>query len=142
MNKPQEYFNDFCSKKGLKKSKQREKVVNTFLQTERHIGSFELYDIIRKQDKKIGYSTVYRTLKLLAEAGLAQALDMGYETRFEHKFEHKHHDHFLCVKCGKAIEFSSPKIEKIQNRFAEKYNFSPQKHSLIIYGLCKECNKI
>ena len=142
MDESREHFKVYCSAKGLKNSKQRDKVADVFLKTEEHISALDLYDLMRKDNIGIGYSTVYRTLNLLVDAGLAREIDIGDELHFEHKLGHKHHDHFLCVKCGKAIEFSSPKIEKIQNRFAAKYNFSPQKHSLIIYGLCKECNKI
>ena len=141
MNKPVEYFKDFCLKKGLKNSLQRDKVVESFLSTERHISTQELYDILRKRGERIGYSTVYRTLKLLTEAGLAQVIVAGDETRFEHKFEHKHHDHFICERCGRAIEFTSPVMERIQERYAKKHNFSIRDHSLIIYGLCSKCQK-
>lgn len=142
MNKPQEYFKNYCSNKGLKNSKQRDKVVDKFLETEKHISAFRLYESLIKQGEEIGYSTVYRTLKLLTDAGLAQTIEIDGEAYFEHKFGHKHHDHFLCIKCGKATEFTSPKIERIQESLAKKHNFTPQNHSLIIYGLCKECNKI
>jgi Fur family ferric uptake transcriptional regulator len=141
MEKAIQHFNDFCIKQGLKNSKQRDKVVNTFLRTERHIGSFELYDIIRRKDKKIGYSTVYRTLKLLVEAGIAQTVSYGEEVHFEHKLGHKHHDHFICDKCGATIEFSNPTIEHMQEKLAKKHNFSAREHSLIIYGTCKKCSK-
>lgn len=139
MNKSLEYFKDFCRKRGLKNSKQRDKVVEAFLATERHVGSFELYDILRKQGNRIGYSTVYRTLKLLTEAGLARTIEMEYETRFEHKFAHKHHDHFICERCGKTIEFASPTMERIQEQVAKKHNFAIREHSLIIYGRCAKC---
>lgn len=141
MEKSIQHFNNFCIKKNLKNSKQRAKVVDAFLQNERHISSYELYDTIRRNDKKIGYSTVYRTLKLLVEAGIAQIVDYCNEVHFEHKLGHRHHDHFICDKCGATIEFSGPMIENIQKKLAKKYKFSLREHSLIIYGTCKKCGK-
>lgn len=141
MDKSREYFKAYCSAKGLKNSKQRDKVVEIFLKTEEHISALDLYNLMRKDDTKVGYSTIYRTLKLLVDAGLAREIQIGDELHFEHKLGHKHHDHFLCQKCGKAIEFSSPKIERMQDNLANKFGFLPQKHSLIIYGICKECRK-
>ncbi|MBS4016371.1 MAG: transcriptional repressor [Candidatus Latescibacteria bacterium] len=139
MTKSEVYFQKYCRRAGLKRSGQRDKVFNMFLKTEQHISAFRLFEKIRKQGEKIGYSTVYRTLRLLVKAGLAQTLTFGGETHFEHKFKHKHHDYFICSKCGKTIEFTSPTIERIQNRLAKKYNFTPQKHTLLIYGLCINC---
>jgi Fur family ferric uptake transcriptional regulator len=141
MEKTREYFKSFCRKKGLKRSVQRDNVVSVFLATEEHLSAFDLYDLMRRKKISIGYSTIYRALKLLVEAGVAREINFGDELHFEHKFGHKHHDHFLCQKCGKAIEFSSPKIEKMQDKLARKYHFAVQKHSLILYGLCKECRK-
>lgn len=135
----QEYFRNYCLKKGLKSSKIRDIIVDTFLTTEEHISAYDLYNIIRKDKQLVGFSTVYRTLKLLVDAGIAREVNFGSETHFEHLFGHKHHDHFVCQQCGKVIEFHSKKIEQIQNNLAVKYRFLPTKHSLIIYGFCKEC---
>jgi Fur family ferric uptake transcriptional regulator len=141
MTKFETYFLKYCNKTGLKQSSKRYKVVNLFLKTEEHISAFTLFEKLKKQGNKIGYSTVYRTLRLLAKADLAQTIKFGGEIHFEHKFGHKHHDHFICSKCGKTIEFTSPTIERIQNQLAKKHNFQTQKHTLIIYGLCSKCRR-
>lgn len=133
------YFKDYCKKSGYYSSIQRDKVVRLFLKTEKHISAFQLYEELKAKGERIGYSTVYRTLKLLTKAGLADTLNYAGEKHFEHKFAHKHHDHFICDKCGKTIEFSNPTIERIQTILAKKYNFSAEQHSLIIYGLCSKC---
>ncbi len=140
MNKGEAYFQNYCKKAGLKRSGQRGKIVSLFLKIEEHISAFSLYESLRKQGEKIGYSTVYRTLRLLVKAGLAQSTTFNGETNFEHKLEHKHHDHFVCSKCGQTIEFTNPTIERIQNQLARKDKFNASKHSLIIYGLCSKCN--
>lgn len=141
MEKPEVFFQEFCVEAGLKHSQQRDKVINLFLKTEKHISAFGLFEKIKKQGEKIGYSTVYRTLCLLVRSGLAQTVNYGKETHYEHKFEHTHHDHFICDKCGKTIEFTSLKLERFQNQIAKKYRFSASKHSLLIYGLCLKCQK-
>lgn len=139
MIKSEAYFKHYCNKAGLKHSRQRDKVVNLFLKTEEHMSAISLFERLRKQGNKIGYSTVYRTLQLLVKAGVAQSITYGGETHFEHKFEHRHHDHFVCNDCGNTIEFTNPTIERIQSQLAKKYKFIAHKHSLIIYGLCVKC---
>ena len=140
MKNEQAVFDDFRIKKKLKRSEQRNQIIEKFLTLEKHVSALELYNVMRKHGIKIGYSTVYRTLRLLAESGLARKVDLGQgEARFEHKLGHKHHDHLFCLRCGKMVEFTSPKIEKLQNQIAQKNHFSPNAHNLVIYGLCEKC---
>jgi Fur family ferric uptake transcriptional regulator len=139
MNKTEVFFRDYCRNNGYYNANQRDKVVSLFLKTEKHVSAFQLYEKLKKKGERIGYSTVYRTLKLLTEAGLADTLNYADEKHFEHKFAHKHHDHFICDKCGKTIEFSSETIERMQTKLAKKYKFFAKQHNLIIYGLCSKC---
>lgn len=133
-------FAKFCADKNLKRSQQREQVLEAFLKTEKHVTVQDLYDLMRKQGIEVGYTTVYRTLKLLSECGLASKVDFNDgKTRFEHKFAHQHHDHLVCLRCGKIREFHNPQIEKIQNEISETQGFIPRSHTLVIYGICKEC---
>ena len=98
-------FNQFLGKKGLRKSKQRDKVVDVFLRVERHLSTQELFDIVRKKDKNIGYATVARTLKLLVESDLCTTVDFGDGVqRYEHKYGHEHHDQLICIKCGQCFD--------------------------------------
>ncbi len=141
MRKEAKLFQDYCNQKKLKMSERRNRVLATFLATEKHVSALELYNEMKNHGIGIGYSTVYRTLRLLAESGLAREVDLGSgETYFEHQLGHRHHDHLKCLRCGKTIEFFSPKIEKLQNHIAQKNNFHPQTHNLIIYGLCAKCH--
>ena len=140
MKKEQKVFEDFRLRRKLKRSEQRNRVIEKFLALERHVSALELYNEMRNQGIDVGYSTVYRTLRLLAESGLARKVDFGKgETHFEHKFRHRHHDHLVCLNCGRTIEFSSPRIENLQNQIAKKHKFKPRAHNLIIYGLCERC---
>ena len=135
-------FDDFIRLKGLRHTHQREKILDIFLSTERHVSCDELYKLVRKQDSGVGYTTVYRTMKILSESGLCEEIDLGDGIlRFEHKYGHEHHDHLICIKCGRFIEVTSPKIEEIQELMAKKHLFTPTKHKLDIFGVCKKCLK-
>jgi Fur family ferric uptake transcriptional regulator len=133
-------FIGFCEGRGLRATRQRRKILEVFLGTEGHLSADEFYHLLKRRGVKVGYTTVYRTLKLLVEAGIARTVDLGRrEAHFEHKLSHAHHDHLVCVKCGKSIEFVSSTIEEIQEKVAKRKRFLPQRHSLVIYGLCEEC---
>ncbi len=135
-------FNQFLRQKGLRQTKQRDEIVKLFLRTERHLSTQELFDIIRKKDKDVGYATVARTIKLLAESGLCRVVDFGDGVqRFEHKYGHEHHDHLICLSCGKFEEIYSPKLEKIQGELVKKHGYVQEKHKLDIFGLCPKCAK-
>ncbi|MDP3788975.1 MAG: Fur family transcriptional regulator [Candidatus Omnitrophota bacterium] len=142
MRKEIEILESFIREKGLRYTPQREEILKAFLSQEKHLSSDELYKILRKKSTKIGYTTVYRTMKLLAEAGLCDEVDLGDGiARYEHKYGHKHHDHLICIKCGKASEAMKPAIEKMQDRLAEEHGFTPIKHKLEIFGICRNCKK-
>lgn len=142
MRKGYEILDRFIESKGLRHTDQRETILNVFLSTERHVSCEELYKLVRKKDRRIGYTTVYRTMKLLSELGLCGEIDFGDGVlRFEHKYGHQHHDHLICTKCGKFIEVMEPEIEELQDNLAKEYKFNPIKHKLQIFGICKKCQK-
>jgi Fur family ferric uptake transcriptional regulator len=124
----------------LKHTKQRELILSTFLEAKRHVTSEELYHTVREQHSNIGYTTVYRTMKLLVEAGLAteRRFDDGI-TRYE--VEHEHHDHLVCVKCGKIQEFECKTIEETQNEIAAQHDFQVLRHRHELYGHCGDCRE-
>ena len=142
MKKEFQIFDEYIGSKGLRHTSQRERVLETFLSTEKHVSADELFKLVRKKDRKIGYTTVYRTMKLLSECGLCAEIDFDDGIlRFEHIYAHKHHDHLVCTKCGKFIEVMKPSIEKLQGRLAKEHAFLPIRHKLQIFGICKECRK-
>ena len=101
----------------LKHTKQRDLILEIFLNAKQHVTSDELYQAVRAKHPSIGYTTVYRTMRLLCDAGLAEEhhFDDGV-TRYE--IEHEHHDHLVCTRCGKIIEFECRSIEATQTRIA------------------------
>ncbi|MEO0128613.1 MAG: transcriptional repressor [candidate division WOR-3 bacterium] len=130
----------YSKKHKLKSSQKRKFIIDYFLSQNKHLSTEDLYIMIKNKKLKIGYSTIYRTLKLLAECGLASIhhFEKGI-TRFEPVHKKSHHDHLICIKCGSITEFTNQEIEKIQKRIARKYNFSVSDHKLEIYGLCLKC---
>lgn len=134
-------LNLYIDHKGLRNSSARETIAKEFFKTKDHITIEELLSKTRKLNPKIGIATVYRTLHLLQECGLAIRRDFNTGVvSFEPQTDH-HHDHLICTSCGKIIEFFFDEIEKGQNKVAQKYDFVLQHHKMELYGICKNCRK-
>jgi Fur family transcriptional regulator, ferric uptake regulator len=134
-----EAFAAYLVKNRLKRSDQREVILDAFLKSERHLSVDDLLHIVQKRRPDIGRTTVYRTLKLLAAAGLASELTLDGQTRFELDYGRAHHDHFFCKSCGEISEFSSPEIERIQEEIAAGIGFVIDGHRHHIFGFCRRC---
>jgi Fur family ferric uptake transcriptional regulator len=135
-------FNNCIAEKNMKYSKKRQLIVAYFVNAGRHFTVEQLYDEIKKTHKGISYTTIYRTLKLLVECGIASMNHFGEEeTIFELRSKEQHHDHLICKRCGRIIEFTHQGIERFQDEVTEKYGFTAQNHILQIYGICKQCKK-
>jgi Fur family ferric uptake transcriptional regulator len=131
----------YIEKRGLRNSSARETIAKEFFKTKDHITIEELLLKTRKLNPKIGIATVYRTLHLLQECGLAIRRDFNTGVvSFEPQTEH-HHDHLICISCGKIIEFFFEEIERAQIKVAQKYDFVLQHHKMELYGSCKNCRK-
>src|SRR5688572_29901217 len=142
MTEEKEVLLKHLQKKGLKRTAQRDLILDIFLRTEEHLSSEDLYRLVQKEDPSIGQTTVYRTLKLLSEAGLAREVRFGdNRTHYEHNYKHQHHDHMICSECGRIIEFFSAELEGIQDAMAAKHKFQITQHLLRIIGICAECRR-
>jgi Fur family ferric uptake transcriptional regulator len=140
MKNEKKIFEDFLGKKSLRDTPQRWLILDEFLKREQHTTTEELYDIVKQRDRTIGQATVYRTLKLLCEAGLAQEVDFGDGVmRYEHLYGHAHHDHLVCQGCGKTVEVVDTVIEELQQRLSAQYGFQLTGHEMYLYGLCEKC---
>ena len=140
LNDAKEIFRNYIREKGLRNTRQREEILDAFLSAEKHITVEELFAAIRVKNPEIGYATVHRNLCLLCECGLADEIKIGKQkTRYEPKFGQKHHDHLICLKCGRFIEVNDSKIEKLQEKLTEANDFIPVRHKLEIYGICTKC---
>jgi Fur family transcriptional regulator, ferric uptake regulator len=127
---------------GLKTTKQREEILKVFLNSTGHKNLSQIHAQVSKVDPKIGVITVYRTLKLLARFGLAaQRKFSDGETRYEPTARGNHHDHLICLGCGKIIEFENEALEALQGSIAERYHFKVFHHRMELYGQCADCAK-
>ena len=116
-----EVFISFLKKKGLKNTAQRERILEVFLSEERHLTAEDLCLLIRKKNPEIGFATVYRTMKLLCETGLASEIYLeDNKARYEHKYKHELHEHIVCVKCGRTIELKIPEVKVLAKRVEKK----------------------
>jgi Fur family ferric uptake transcriptional regulator len=131
----------YMVKKGLRSTDQRRLIIETFFRADNHVSIEELLARVRSKDPRVGYATVYRTLKLLAECGVANERRFGDGlTRYELADDATHHDHLICLECGDITEFEEPRIEELQERIARKYGFSLRSHKHELYGVCPRCN--
>ncbi len=133
-------FTSYLRDNGLKMTRQRELLVRTFLGAEGHLSAEELFDLTRRRDARLGYATVFRTLKAMVECGVARETDFSDgRTRFEKHFRKPDHHHIICQSCGKAIEFFSPELEELEERIVARYHVKPIKQKFQIYGICEDC---
>lgn len=133
-------FREYLAQKGLKSTKQREIILDEFLRAGAHLSTEELYLKLRKKNPTLGYATVYRTLKLFAECGIAAECHFSNrETRYEASSGAEHHDHLICTDCGAIIEFEDPRIEQLQEKVAMEHDFRIVSHRLELFGLCAKC---
>ena len=133
-------FKTWTSGKGLKATKQREEILKVFLNSSGHKNLPQIYAQVVKVNPKIGYTTVYRTLKLLTRLGLAAQRKFAEgETQYESTSGRNHHDHLICLECGKIIEFEDEVLETLQNGIARRYRFKIFHHRMELYGRCADC---
>lgn len=128
----------YLARKGLKVTQQRRLITQVFFDPEHredHPTVEELYLRVREADSRVGYATVYRTLKLLVESGLAAPSRLGdNQTRYEPDIPGEHHDHLVCVRCNAIIEFEDERIEELQHEIAARFGFKLTDHRMVLYG--------
>jgi Fur family ferric uptake transcriptional regulator len=131
---------DALRKSGFRWTNQRALIVREALATHVHFTADELLDMCREKDPKVSRATVYRTLSVLEDAGFVEGLETGDGgRRFEHVLGHAHHDHMVCLICEKIIEFRDDELERRQELAAKRVGFKIARHSLHLYGTCKQC---
>ncbi|MBQ9406807.1 MAG: transcriptional repressor [Desulfovibrio sp.] len=135
-------FLEFMGRKGLNITQQRRSIAEAFFDLPGHHSLEEFYQHISQRDAGIGQTTVYRTLKLLCDAGLAMEIHFSDGiTRYEIARPSKHHDHLVCLECGKIVEICDERIESIQKELAERYGFRLRGHVHNLYGICADCRE-
>ncbi len=140
-NEIEQFFIEFLATKKLRLTSQRRIIFYELMTRKTHIDIDELYLKMKSIDKNIGLATIYRTLRLLTEAGIIREVKFGNEKPiYEAVVGRTHHDHLVCSKCGENIEFTDDKLEALQVEIAEKYNYKLTDHSMYLIGICSKCN--
>jgi Fur family ferric uptake transcriptional regulator len=134
-------FEAFLRARDLKLTAQRRRILDRAFATHEHFSAEALYAWLRDEPgPAVSRATVYRTLALLQEGGFVEALDAGRgELVYEHVLGHQHHDHLLCLSCGRIEEFHDPRIEALQAQAARRKGFVLVDHDLRLRGYCKAC---
>jgi Fur family transcriptional regulator, ferric uptake regulator len=135
-------LNRYMAQHGLKSTRQRSLIIDTFFSVVGPVSVEELWSKVREQDTKVSVATVYRTMKLLNDCGLAHARNFGDgQTRYEAAAGREHHDHLICTRCGRIVEFENDRIEAMQEAIARKHGFIVTSHKMELYGLCRDCQR-
>ncbi|MBI4060377.1 MAG: transcriptional repressor [Elusimicrobia bacterium] len=131
-------FTEHLARNGLRLTGQRRLILDQFLKTDRHLSREEIYRALRSRG--VGRATVFRTLKMLQECGLiSPVVGRDGTSRFEVELDRPHHDHLICIACGRIQEVRWPSLEKIQDAACRKAGFTPQWHRHEVFGRCKDC---
>ncbi len=131
---------EYLSQHGLKQTRQREAIMEAFLSQEGHITSEELYERVRHENPEIGAATVYRTLKLLCDAGIANAIQLRDDVTLYERSQ-AHHDHLVCLGCGEIIEFECDLIEERELAIAKQHGYTLTRHRHHLFGYCQACQR-
>ena len=133
---------DILKSNGLKVTLPRLKVLEMFEQNPgQHFSAEEVFSRLMEQGDEIGIATVYRILMQFADAGLLRKSNFDGDKAWFELEDGQHHDHLLCVECGKVVEFFNDSIEKQQHAVAKTHGFELLEHSMVLYGLCAKCKK-
>lgn len=134
------YFSEYLAKHGLRLTGQRRRILDYFLESDRHLSQEDIYGALRRHG--LGRATVFRTLKMLEECKLVNhVIGSDGTPRFEVDLDRPHHDHLICIDCGSIQEVRWPKLEAIQESTCRKIGFTAKWHRHEVFGRCKDCAK-
>ena len=140
MSDPHALFQTYLKSKRLKVTPQRRLILDVFLNSHGHLSTEELYERVKAIDSSIGQTTVYRTMKILADSSIAREVHFGDGlARYENMCGASHHDHLICESCGRNIEVVDSDIERLQEQLADRHGFILTSHRMYLYGLCPDC---
>ena len=141
---PVEKFGEFLAIRGEKLTSPRRTLIEHIFNSHKHFDAEELVGELQATDAKhkVSRSTVYRTLRLLVEAGMLRELRLGNRTAYEHDYGYPSHDHLHCQDCNEIIEFRNDEIRRIREQVSMAHGFRSASHRFVITGICPKCNRI
>ncbi len=135
-------FKDYLKQKNLRWTPQRKTVLEVLLKLKGHIEIEELHGAIRVVDPSMGIATVYRTIHLLTECGLVREnVTLSGRKTYEQQYRRGHHDHLICIRCNKIVEFEHPLIEQFQLEACRAQGFIMETPRMELFGICSNCRK-
>ncbi len=138
---PVEKFREFLEIRGEKLTEQRRVLVRHIFNTHKHFDADELVRDLLDAGQHVSRSTVYRTLRLLVEAGLLRELRLTNRSAFEHDYGYPAHEHLHCTSCNRIVEFSNAEILKLRDTVSLTHGFRPSGHRFLISGICSACSR-
>jgi Fur family ferric uptake transcriptional regulator len=142
MTDPIQVFAEYLSSKNLKLTKERKVVLQEVFISRGHLEAEDLLYNLKRKGKHASRATVYRTLELLIDSGIVRKVDLGHgHSHYELVVDHPHHEHMICLSCGKVIEFSDRTMERSLNKLCRKNEFEHTSHRFEIFGRCGKCIK-
>ena len=140
MKEELQVLNEHIVRRRLKKTQQRETILEVFLQSKRHMTVEELHNQVKYRDPTIGLTTVYRTIKLFDELAITKFVWFGSNSKIELSEDFvEHHHHIVCQSCGRIEKIDQTAIEKTILKTALKKRYKLTGHHVEILGLCRDC---
>jgi Fur family ferric uptake transcriptional regulator len=135
-----EHFVRYLRDRRLPVTRQRLEVADAITRVPDHPSVIRIQQELARRGIPVGTATVYRTLDLLVESGLVRAHDFGDGfKRYEAAPDQSPHEHLICQRCGRVVEFANDRLERMLEMIADEQSFLHRRHRVEIYGLCEEC---
>jgi Fur family ferric uptake transcriptional regulator len=138
---PEEKFREFLEIRGEKLTEPRRILIRHIFDSHKHFDADELVADLREAGRRVSRSTVYRTLRLLVEAGLLRELRLTNRSAYEHDYGYPSHDHLHCTECNAVVEFRNDEIQKLRDAISQEQGFRPVGHRFVISGVCPACSR-
>ena len=140
---PEEKFREYLNSRPRPKrfTGQQRDMVRYIFKKHNHFDADQLIDEMKAEGFSVSRATIYRTLEKLVDAGLLRCVDLGDRKFYEHDYGYPQHDHLICEKCRKVIEFLHPAMENLMHEVGAQHQFQVQEHSFVIRGICADCTR-